>query len=162
MFQGREYIRELGIYDYRHRVYDPGLGRFLQRDPIGFDGGDANLFRYCGDDPVNWMDDSGLRSIPARPGGQGGRGPQDFRRYPRAPMPHAQRAAHVVNRQFIFDAILRFLGLKRDPPQGTLDPRPAAPRERPEIRATWEEAGKRPISFNWQTGGQFQGGPSAA
>jgi RHS repeat-associated protein len=60
MFQGREYIKELGIYDYRNRMYDPGLGRFLQRDPIGFSGGDANLFRYCGDDPVNKSDPYGL------------------------------------------------------------------------------------------------------
>ena len=35
MFTGREYTSELGIYDYRHRMYHPGLGRFLQTDPIG-------------------------------------------------------------------------------------------------------------------------------
>jgi len=33
---------------------------FLQSDPIGFDGGDANLFRYCGGDPVNRSDPSGM------------------------------------------------------------------------------------------------------
>jgi RHS repeat-associated protein len=36
MFQGREWLGELGIYDYRHRMYDPKLGRFLQTDPTGF------------------------------------------------------------------------------------------------------------------------------
>jgi RHS repeat-associated protein len=60
MFQGREYIAELGIYDYRHRMYQPGLGRFLQTDPTGFDAGDMNLFRYCGDDPVDGSDPTGL------------------------------------------------------------------------------------------------------
>jgi hypothetical protein len=35
------------------------LGRFLQPDPIGFAGGDANLFRYCGGDPVNFIDPFG-------------------------------------------------------------------------------------------------------
>ena len=30
MFQGREWIQELSIYDYRHRMYKPELGRFLQ------------------------------------------------------------------------------------------------------------------------------------
>lgn len=60
MFTGREYLPELGIYDYRHRFYHPGLGRFLQSDPIGFGGGDANLFRYCGGNPVNGSDPSGL------------------------------------------------------------------------------------------------------
>jgi RHS repeat-associated protein len=61
MFQGREYLSELGLYDYRHRMYHPGLGRFLQTDPLGFGGGDANLFRYCGNDPVNGSDPSGLQ-----------------------------------------------------------------------------------------------------
>jgi RHS repeat-associated protein len=60
MFQGREWINELGIYDYRHRVYNPGLGRFLQSDPTGFDAGDMNLFRYCGDDPLDGSDPMGL------------------------------------------------------------------------------------------------------
>jgi RHS repeat-associated protein len=60
MFQGREYFPELGIYDYRHRMYHPGLGRFLQTDPTGFDAGDMNLFRYCSDDPVSKSDPMGL------------------------------------------------------------------------------------------------------
>lgn len=62
MFTGREYIKELGIYDYRNRMYHPDLGRFMQKDPIGFDAGDANLFRYCGNDPVNRTDPFGLHS----------------------------------------------------------------------------------------------------
>ena len=55
-----QWISELGIYDYRHRMYDPDLGRFLQSDPTGFDAGDMNLFRYCGDDPVDRSDPTGL------------------------------------------------------------------------------------------------------
>ncbi len=60
LFQGREWIPELGIYDYRHRMYQPQLGRFLQSDPTGFDAGDMNLFRYCGDDPEDRSDPMGL------------------------------------------------------------------------------------------------------
>ncbi|MFN2624267.1 MAG: RHS repeat-associated core domain-containing protein, partial [Chthoniobacterales bacterium] len=60
MFQGREYFSEIGLYDFRHRFYDPGFGHFLQSDPLGFGGGDANLFRYCGGDPVNRRDPFGL------------------------------------------------------------------------------------------------------
>jgi RHS repeat-associated protein len=60
MFTGREYFAELGLYDYRHRFYHPGLGRFLQTDPLGFDAGDMNLFRYCADDPVDKTDPTGL------------------------------------------------------------------------------------------------------
>ncbi len=33
---------------------------FLSEDPIGFAGGDANLYRYAGNDPVNYRDPSGL------------------------------------------------------------------------------------------------------
>jgi RHS repeat-associated protein len=36
LFTGREWIKELGLYDYRNRVYSPELGRFLQTDPIRF------------------------------------------------------------------------------------------------------------------------------
>jgi RHS repeat-associated protein len=61
MFQGREWISELNIYDFRNRYYQPQLGRFLQGDPLGFGGGDANLFRYCGGDPVNRSDPMGLQ-----------------------------------------------------------------------------------------------------
>jgi RHS repeat-associated protein len=63
LFQGRDYIRELGLYDYRHRFYHPGLGRFLQTDPTGFSAGDMNLFRYCDDDPVDRGDPLGLYAV---------------------------------------------------------------------------------------------------
>jgi RHS repeat-associated protein len=66
MFTGREYFPELGLYDYRHRFYDPWLGRFLQVDPTGFDAGDMNLFRYCGDDPIDRTDPTGLYRIDPR------------------------------------------------------------------------------------------------
>jgi RHS repeat-associated protein len=60
MFTGREYFPSVALYDFRNRFYRPSLGRFLQSDRIGFDGGDANLFRYCGGDPVNRKDPQGL------------------------------------------------------------------------------------------------------
>ena len=41
------------------RFYDPARGRFLTRDPSGYGGG-ANLYAYCGDDPVNLCDPTGL------------------------------------------------------------------------------------------------------
>ncbi|MEY2520252.1 MAG: hypothetical protein QOF24_2011 [Verrucomicrobiota bacterium] len=59
-FTGREYIPQFGIYEYRNRAYHPGLGRFMSEDPLGFDAGDANLFRYCGNDSVNVSDPFGL------------------------------------------------------------------------------------------------------
>jgi uncharacterized protein RhaS with RHS repeats len=41
-------------------MYDPTIGRFLSEDPSGFDGGDPNLYRYVGNDPVNHTDPNGL------------------------------------------------------------------------------------------------------
>ena len=75
MFTGREYLSELGIYDYRNRFYHPGLGRFLQGDPIGFGGGDSNLFRYCGGNPVNRSDPTGMLDSGGSSGGGGGKPP---------------------------------------------------------------------------------------
>ncbi len=34
-FTGREFDAESGLYHYRARHYDPGVGRFLQSDPLG-------------------------------------------------------------------------------------------------------------------------------
>jgi hypothetical protein len=42
------------------RWYDPALGRFVQRDPIGIDGG-VNLYLYCGANPLASVDPLGLR-----------------------------------------------------------------------------------------------------
>ena len=61
LFTGREYISQIGLYDYRNRVYSPGLGRFLQTDPIRFNAGDVNICRYVGNGPVNWGDSFGLK-----------------------------------------------------------------------------------------------------
>jgi RHS repeat-associated protein len=42
------------------RWYDPASGRWLSPDPSGFGGGDANLYRYAGNDPTDATDPSGL------------------------------------------------------------------------------------------------------
>ncbi|HCA58759.1 MAG TPA: hypothetical protein DEP46_12345, partial [Blastocatellia bacterium] len=47
-FTGREYDQLTGLYHYRNRWYDPKLGRFISEDPIGFAGGDVNLYGYVG------------------------------------------------------------------------------------------------------------------
>ena len=58
-YTGREWDREAGLYYYRARFYDPETGRFISKDPIGFRGGDVNLYSYVGQNPVNWIDPSG-------------------------------------------------------------------------------------------------------
>ena len=60
LFTGREWLSDLRLYDYRNRMYQPELGRFLQPDPKEFAAGDYNLYRYCHNDPVNKSDPTGL------------------------------------------------------------------------------------------------------
>jgi len=45
-----------------HRGYSPTLGRFIERDPIGFEAGDGNWYRFVGNGPTGKMDPSGLVS----------------------------------------------------------------------------------------------------
>jgi RHS repeat-associated protein len=52
MFSGREYLSALGLYDLRHRVYDPVMGRFYQIDPIRLTGDLTNLYRFCHNNPL--------------------------------------------------------------------------------------------------------------
>jgi RHS repeat-associated protein len=63
LFTGREWLAELGLYDYRNRTYSPTLGRFLQTDPIRFDAGDVNLYRYVTNNPVRYVDPMGTNII---------------------------------------------------------------------------------------------------
>jgi len=50
------------------RWYSPGLGRFMSQDPTGFAAGDANLYRYVGNNPANATDSTGLRRDWTNPG----------------------------------------------------------------------------------------------
>ena len=63
MFTGREWIAELNVYDYRNRMYAPGMGRFLETDPIGFLSKDMNLYEYVQNDPVDLIDPLGLSPL---------------------------------------------------------------------------------------------------
>jgi hypothetical protein len=44
----------------QNRWYDPQTMRFISRDPLGFGGGDLNLYRYCGNNPLSNLDPTGL------------------------------------------------------------------------------------------------------
>lgn len=41
--------------------FSPNLGRWIQEDPIEFEAGDPNLYRYENDNPTNVLDPMGLR-----------------------------------------------------------------------------------------------------
>ena len=51
---------ETGLLYYRARYYQPRLQRFIAEDPIGFVGGDANLYGYVRNNPVIFIDSTGL------------------------------------------------------------------------------------------------------
>jgi RHS repeat-associated protein len=49
-----------GLYYMRARFYDPAVKRFISEDPLGFNGGDLNLYAYVGNNPVMGVDPWGL------------------------------------------------------------------------------------------------------
>ena len=63
-----------GLYDpatklirFGLRDYDPETGRWTTKDPLGFAGGDPNLYAYAGNDPVNAVDVYGMQAYPPGP-----------------------------------------------------------------------------------------------
>ena len=63
LFTGREFDAETDLYYYRARYYDPFIGRFISQDPLGFDAGDTNLYRYVFNDPLIFTDPEGTITL---------------------------------------------------------------------------------------------------
>lgn len=62
-YAGRELDSESGLYYFRSRYYNPRIGRFLRKDPVGLIAG-VNLYTYVGNNPVNRFDPWG--PVPAQ------------------------------------------------------------------------------------------------
>ncbi|WP_158230985.1 peroxidase family protein [Rhodopirellula bahusiensis] len=58
-FTGREIDEESGMIYSRSRYLNPVVGRFFSEDTIGFEGLDANLYRYVTNSPLQYVDADG-------------------------------------------------------------------------------------------------------
>jgi RHS repeat-associated protein len=71
MFTGRQFDEETGLYYYRARYYDPVMGRFVQRDALGYLDG-VNLYQYVRGNPIVRNDPFGFMFIGCDPWGEWG------------------------------------------------------------------------------------------
>lgn len=61
-FAGGLYDTDTKLTRFGYRDYDSFSGRWTAKDPIGFDGGDSNLYGYVLGDGVNFVDTKGLKT----------------------------------------------------------------------------------------------------
>ena len=62
-FSTKRYDAETGLNYYGYRFYSPAIERWMNRDPLGEDGG-INLYGFVENNPVNWVDPWGLEKLP--------------------------------------------------------------------------------------------------
>ena len=63
-FAGGLYDTDTKLVRFGARDYDASTARWTSKDPIGFNGGDPNLYEYVVNDPVNGIDSYGLFLYP--------------------------------------------------------------------------------------------------
>ena len=62
-FAGGLYDTDTGLVHFGARDYDPVIGRWTTRDPLGFAGGDTNLYGYVSSNPISGLDPTGLVNL---------------------------------------------------------------------------------------------------
>jgi len=100
-----DYDPSTGMYYDRARWYNPATGKFLTRDPLGFAGGDVNLYRYVGNGPVVNVDPSGLKITTE--------GSDDFKKKVREDLeelksgPHGRELVEKMEDDTVHDVVIR-------------------------------------------------------
>jgi RHS repeat-associated protein len=66
LYTSREFDPDTGLQYNRARWYDAAVGRWISQDPLGFEAGDGNLYRYVGNSHTSVTDPSGLEPPESR------------------------------------------------------------------------------------------------
>ena len=74
-FAGGLYDPDTGLVRFGARDYDPVVGRWTAKDPIGFSGDGPNLYGYVVGNPVRLVDPHGKKAWYGNWCGPGGGGP---------------------------------------------------------------------------------------
>jgi RHS repeat-associated protein len=94
-FAGGLYDPHTGLSHFGARDYDADAGRFTAKDPIGFRGGDINLYAYVFNDPLNQVDPEGTRGS----GNHGVFDPTGGYHWPNLPSPTSPPPSPATNNQ---------------------------------------------------------------
>jgi RHS repeat-associated protein len=81
-YAGGLYDEHTGLVRFGARDYDAATGRWTAKDPVGFAGGDGNVYAYVGNDPLNYVDPSGQSDWLPLPGVPGAEYRMDMRQRP--------------------------------------------------------------------------------
>ncbi|GBC59937.1 hypothetical protein DENIS_0879 [Desulfonema ishimotonii] len=154
-FAGGLYDADTGLIRFGYRDYDPDTGRWTAKDPIGFAGGDTDLYGYCLGDPINWIDPDGLEDIPGKLIGK--KGGVTIEHYGSAD--HGPAHAHVKGQGTETKIGPKGHPLKRQPPLSHRQ-KQAVEAYRKEIRKELNKLGRAymrifknaqgPFMFEWQ------------
>lgn len=61
-FPGQYYDRETNLFYNLNRDYDPQTGRYIEPDPLGLEGGSLSIYTYVGNNPLSYVDPTGLQA----------------------------------------------------------------------------------------------------
>jgi RHS repeat-associated protein len=88
-FPGQVYDAESGLHQNLFRTYDPDVASYLESDPIGYST-HAHAYNYADNQPMKWIDPTGLIRLPGDPSGL----PDEWTRDPTHRDPNGERWRH--------------------------------------------------------------------